>query len=357
MSKQEKKIPIQNIFYMLCYSWNILPEKSETTTVGSEDFQNIYDFLGHFLTVKVNKLIKRGFSKEYSEFAESRHSIRGRIDVNTSIRQQTMTHRKLFCVFDEFTSDIYFHQIIKYTLLRLLRYQKLTESIKDDIRKLLTYFSGIEETAPTKQILSCLRYDRNNRHYLLIMNICEFIYQSLIGNEDGEKEFIDVERDDKKMARVFEEFLRNFYKHHLPEKDYRVSSPKISWKLDSAYEKSYLLPDMRTDIVIKQRPSNWLVIDAKYYSKTLAESYRTDGGNKRVHTGNLYQMFAYLSNWDEKKYPDSVKGMLIYPRVFQDVDETMYLEGGKTIRVCTVNLNADWKEIENTLLQYVEEYI
>ena len=54
MSKQEKKIPIQNIFYMLCYSWNILPEKSETTTVGSEDFQNIYDFLGHFLTVKVN---------------------------------------------------------------------------------------------------------------------------------------------------------------------------------------------------------------------------------------------------------------------------------------------------------------
>ena len=53
----------------------------------------------------------------------------------------------------------------------------------------------------------------------------------------------------------------------------------------------------------------------------------------------------------------SVKGMLIYPRVFQDVDETMYLDEGKTIRVCTVDLNADWKEIERTLLRYVRDYI
>lgn len=69
------EIPIKNIYYMLCYSYDILEEK-ENINLSKEDFENIYDLFAKILINGVRNLIKRGFNKEYVDIKEE-SSLRG----------------------------------------------------------------------------------------------------------------------------------------------------------------------------------------------------------------------------------------------------------------------------------------
>jgi len=46
-------IPIQNLFYILCYAWNVL------------SIRDPYNLLGHMFSFAVGKLIKQGFYRCY----------------------------------------------------------------------------------------------------------------------------------------------------------------------------------------------------------------------------------------------------------------------------------------------------
>ena len=44
MSEQKNPIPIKNLFYMLCYAWDVLAIKDDMT-VGSDEYTDAYDLL------------------------------------------------------------------------------------------------------------------------------------------------------------------------------------------------------------------------------------------------------------------------------------------------------------------------
>jgi 5-methylcytosine-specific restriction enzyme subunit McrC len=88
-----------------------------------------------------------------------------------------------------------------------------------------------------------------------------------------------------------------------------------------------------------------LIIDAKYYQKTLTSFH----GSKTFHSANLYQINAYLDNVAVYGGNDAVaEGLLLYP-VTQETVSASYSIGSKTIRVETLDLTQDWKCIENDL--------
>lgn len=87
----------------------------------------------------------------------------------------------------------------------------------------------------------------------MLIHVCELIYCGLISNEEGSKvQFADFIRNEQ-MAALYEKFVLNFHKKHLPSHKFKVHSPKIEWKLDTQYDHVglELLPQMRTDIVIE----------------------------------------------------------------------------------------------------------
>ena len=59
-----RNIPIQNIYYMLCYSWNRAEEVKNLSLKGIKG-NNFYDLLSLALCNSVSKIIKRGIYKEY----------------------------------------------------------------------------------------------------------------------------------------------------------------------------------------------------------------------------------------------------------------------------------------------------
>ena len=89
------------------------------------------------------------------------------------------------------------------------------------------------------------------------------------------------------MARLFEAFVRNFYK---VETDLSVSSDSITWQFESEFaEDLEMLPTMLTDITLQSK-SQKIIIDTKYYK----DAFQTRYDKQKINSGNLYQLFAYL---------------------------------------------------------------
>ena len=68
--KELNSIPIENIYYMLCYSWDKLDYISRNK-IGIEESMDIQNLLCRILVDEVDILIKKGIKKNYKELNES----------------------------------------------------------------------------------------------------------------------------------------------------------------------------------------------------------------------------------------------------------------------------------------------
>lgn len=346
---ESPKIPIKNIYYMLCYAWNVL-EQSDNVLLGSEKFDNIYNLFARIYINGTGSLIKRGFNRYYIQKNRETSTLKGKINISDSIKAQSFHQGSMVCQFDEFSKNIKLNQIIKTTINILIKSPQLDADLKNKLLKIRVHFSDIEDIRLSKELFSSLRYNRNNNHYRMLINISELIYQALITNDEHNKfSFSDFVRDNQ-MARLYEKFVLNFYKRHLDESIYNVHAPKIKWNLDEKIADEYLslLPEMRTDIVIENKDKKTqIIIDTKYYAQTLVSNNWTDV--EKVRTGHLYQIFAYVHNSD---FSGNKKGMLLYPTIEKEID-AIFPIGGKNIEARTLNLNSEWQDITARLLALI----
>jgi len=343
------KIPIKNIYYMLCYAWNVL-EQSNNIILGSEKFDNIYNLFARIYISGASSLIKRGFNRYYIQEDEAILTLKGKINISDSIKAQTSHNGSMICQFDEFSKDIKLNQIIKTTINILIKSPHLDVDLRNKLLKIRLHFLDIQNIKLSKSLFSSLRYNRNNYHYRMLINVSELIYQGLITNEDdNEFSFSDFVRDNQ-MAKLYEKFVLNFYRAHLDYTIYNIHSPKLKWNLDEEVsdEDLSLLPEMRTDIVIENKVNNTqLIIDTKYYAQTLVSSNWSD--IEKIRTAHLFQILAYVNNSD---YIGHIKGMLLYPTTEKEINANFTL-GGRRIGVKTLNLDAEWNDITNRLMSII----
>ena len=327
---------------MLCYAWGHLAEK-EFANIAREDEKDIQHLLTRILVVKLRSLIKRGYFKEYIGFQEETSTLRGRIQFQESINTFSFKRGKMHCEYEEMSHDILHNQIIKSTLYYLLQSPKLEKELKDQVIQVYVHFSEIRLVKLHPNIFNKVKLYRSNQHYRFILDICRFLYESLLINEEKtDEKFADFEREPKAMARLFEDFVRNFYKKETPE--YKVYRENIYWEAEGE-DVSYL-PLMQTDISLESHTRK-IIMDTKYYQQTLTQ-YK---GSQKLISGNLYQLFAYLSNHKKARGKETV-GILLYPQVGQELNLS-YVIKGYQVRIYTVDLNRDWQLIHKRLVQIV----
>lgn len=341
----EKKIPIENIYYMLCYSWDALDEK-EIVHVDNIDSTELLDLFAKVLIGGTHYLIRRGFDRKYLCVNDDLSVIRGKVNFNDSFKRRLLQKGKLSCEYDDLSYNIPHNQIIKTTINNLIHYEELDHGLKDELIGVYKYFRDIDEIRLNSKVFSNVILHRNNHYYKFLMNICEIIYENLLIDEKtGESKFQDFERDEKKMAALFENFVRNFYKRE--QKTYKVCREDIYWndKRQNPYDREFL-PKMQTDTSLTS-DNRKIIIDTKYSKYTLSE-------RGKVKSENLYQLFAYLKNVEMKGgINEMCEGMLLYPQIDQPLDLEYHIHDHR-IQVKTIDLNQDWKLISKRLLSIVE---
>ena len=146
------------------------------------------------------------------------------------------------------------------------------------------------------------------------------------------------------MAMVFENFVRNFYKKE--QNQYKVRREDINWNIEITEGSKEYLPKMQTDITLENETAK-IIIDTKYYKEALAKNFDT----YKFKTQNMYQLYSYLSNVENKK-EKKLTGMLIYPQVNTNIDFSGK-QGKYEWRIKTVNLNENWENIHKRLLEII----
>lgn len=349
------KIPISNIYYMICYAWDILIE-ADDIPVDNEKFDDIYNLLTFILIKKIKPLIKKGFYKEYVDEEDLLSKIRGKINIGKSINKSSLAKKRLSCEYDELLDNVLFNQIIKFTIFKMISCPYVKKDIKDNLKKISFYFNNIDEMPPTSYNLSKINYNKSNKHYHIIINICQLIYNGLMVNEkDGKIKFLSYLKEEG-MAKLFENFVLNFYMQKLDKEQYKKpKSSKIKWNITGSSSDLKYLPNMITDIVLEKKDgSKKLIIDAKFYKETLKIQNRflreTEIG--RINSSNIYQINTYVN---QDRFEGEVCGMLLYPTVGQNLDLS-YNISGKNIMIKTIDLNTEWNLIELRLLEISKSF-
>lgn len=342
-------IPVQNIYYLLCYAWNKLEER-DRVNISIDDKTELLDLFAKVLINGTKILLKRGIDKSYVETTGEVVGVKGKFQLSQTLKSNLLLKQRTICTYDDFSSDILLNRILVTTLYSLSRTRGLDKQLKQDLVLLQSMLAGINQIEISGSLFKQIRLNRNNRFYDFIINVCQLIYESLLPSEkQGEYKFSDFTRDERKMNQLFEAFVRNFYK--IEQSTFTtIRKEPIDWQFEKQDELSHqYLPGMETDISLENE-SEKIIIDAKYYRETMTVRF----DKEKIHSSNLYQLFSYLVNQeDESLKTQNATGILLYPTIEKEYD-LHYKYNQHNIYIKTVNLNLNWRDISSRLKQVIE---
>ena len=337
-------IPIQNIYYMLSYAFQVLNEQGYKD-ISTEQFDNVAELCAAILSKGIAVQLKRGLGKEYIPQTEALSSLRGKIDITESIKTQSLLRKQLICTYDDFTVNSYLNRILKSTM-GLLLHADISKVRKKALRKLMIYFADVD-VLDVYSINWNIQYNRNNQTYRMLVSVCYLVIKGLLQtNTDGSTRLMDF-IDEQRMCRLYEKFILEYYRKEHPQITARAS--QIPWRLDDGI--SDMLPIMQSDITLS-KGNRILIIDAKYYAHNTQTQYDVH----TLHSGNLYQIFTYVKNKDAE-YGDvshEVSGMLLYAKTDEQIQpDHVYRMSGNRISVKTLDLGCGFDEISRQLDEIV----
>ncbi len=341
------KIPIANVFYLLCYAWKFIGERDLVKVDELDQLNAVHDLYGKVLTTGFFHLARQGLDRGYLDFQDDIGGVRGRINLSDTTKRALRAQGRISCEFEELTYDVLHNRILRSTLHSMLRLGNLDRGIASDVRKAFRRMEGITEVSLSKRVFNQVQLDRNRRYYRLLLSVCRLIHELLLIDERSGQTTLSA-IDSSRMYQLYENFVINFYARE--QNIYKVNSPSrvIKWQ-DTGTQKQYLskIPRMEADVIL-EAPHRRIIVDTKFYQETLGGKM----GDK-LHSANLYQMLAYLRNREATESNGARhEGLLLYPTTEEHVSIDVQLEG-HLIRARTIDLAEDWRSIHESMLRMV----
>ncbi len=83
--------------------------------VEKEEFDKIHNLFAAILAKGIGRQLKQGLYREYVDKTESLATLRGKIDINGTVRNKLARQKLISCEFDELSENNLLNQIIKTT--------------------------------------------------------------------------------------------------------------------------------------------------------------------------------------------------------------------------------------------------
>ncbi|WP_426058536.1 5-methylcytosine restriction system specificity protein McrC [Hymenobacter sp. B1770] len=349
-------IPVVTLYYFLCYAWNRLPEPAVLQASEATPFHRPLGLLAQVLLHGTRRLLRAGLPRTFQPQEAELTSLRGRIELAPSLGRGLLERGRAICTFDELSPNSPLHRLLAHTLGSLANAAELPLALRRELSQTRQRFPASvtagNSVPPTAATFRELRRQRLSSQAAFLLHVCELVWQIALPEPTarGRNRFADFRRDEALMARLFEQFTRNFFRRE--QRRYRVYAETIAWQADGQTDDLALLPTMLTDTTLEAFDRK-IILDTKYYAAALRPRY----DRQRLIAPHLYQLYAYLQN--QRPAPgQALEGILLYPAghgpaATQNVD-VRYTLGGHPVRVVTLNLHQPWPGIAADLLRLVE---
>jgi 5-methylcytosine-specific restriction enzyme subunit McrC len=344
-----RRIPIRNLYDLLCYAWDVLEERDDTLVSELEGLSHV-ELLAKVLSVSVQRLWKRGLDRGYGTIGDDVRSPRGRLDVPRMVARQLEPLGLAACSFDALGHDVLHNQILATTARRLARLPQLHRELRDAMIAIGRTLADVSTIPVRSSTFSQVQLHGRLCRYRLPLHVCQLIHDQLVVDEvTGEVRFRDYVEDERRMAVLFEEFVCNFYRRELHGWKIR-GSEKIAWDLvPLTPDAGRYVPEMRTDIVLRGA-GRTVLIDTKFYAEAFVSRFEND----KLRSAHLYQITTYLRSLAAATAgaDASAAGVLLYPEV-RPLPTLQFQHGPHRLTATGVDLTQGWREIHQRLLDIV----
>jgi 5-methylcytosine-specific restriction enzyme subunit McrC len=330
---------------MLSYAYKSL-RQNNYDEIKTEYFENVHDLFAAILAKGISSQIKHGLVREYIERQDNLSTVKGKINLRESIQLKMRKDPRISCCFDVLSENNYMNKILKSAALSLVYNKYVKRENKDELKKVILFFSDVDKLEPSAITWHRLNYNRINTSYRMLMNVCYLVLHDLLLTTEDGKQKLAAFLDDQQMSRLYEKFILEYCKKHFSI--FYPASKEIKW--DTKGTENFL-PKMQSDIMLVNG-SKKLIIDAKYYSEILKTQYAAE----KIRSNHLYQIYAYVKN-EDKNNTGLVEGLLLYAKTDENVIPNVTYElGGNRISVKTLDLGLEFAGIEKQLYRIVNEW-
>ena len=119
---------------MLSYAFTTL-NQGGYEDVATEEFESMHNLFAAILAKGISRQLKQGLYREYLNRKEDVAVVRGKIDMPGTIQNRLARKRVLTCEYDELSENNLLNQILKTTVMLLLRHTRVYQEYKSDLKK------------------------------------------------------------------------------------------------------------------------------------------------------------------------------------------------------------------------------
>ena len=338
------KIPVRNVWLLFLYAYDLARFRGrfEAEVEDCPDFKSL---IARLLCHVVETRLRRNLSFGYRRRQDTLKRVRGRIDILKTHSRDLFRRGEVACRFDELTIDTPRNRFVRAAL-------SVLGNILDDgnlahrSKTLAGAFgrAGVSGARPSRTEMTTDQIGRHEAEDRLMVSLALAVFDLVLPTEkEGARAMLEAQREDTEFRKLFERAVGNFFAAELPRKHgWRVYPGKrFHWPVGAKSSPGIHehLPIMVMDIILEnEQEDRRIIIDTKF-TNILTESQFGDG--RRFRTDHIYQLYSYLRSQERDDYPRSLnsEGMLLYPAIGFDMDETAELQG-HLVRFATIDLAA-----------------
>lgn len=308
--------------------------------------QSLSEILAYLFARTLQKELIKGVYADYIAKEDNLNVLKGKLILETHIRNIATNKGKAYCGYEEFCIDNNLNQILKSCAAKLISNIKNPETIKL-LKHCIAQLVDVSDREINFYELDNFRFNRLNTRFESSFILAKMIISgySSTGSSGNDKSYSML----FKMEDVFERYISNLLIRNST--DDIIYTQHTKYKLMRKEGKDTGVFQLKPDIVIESNGKQKIIIDTKW--KRVHSSSNRHG----VKREDLYQMYAYAT-----RYPDAESVILLYPhnefisKEPGEMLESWYIEDvqNKKIRMYSVSLS-DEKTIVEILCKIIDE--
>ena len=310
---QEASVCLENLMFMLRYTKKLNIHTMDSAEISKTKQPFLEILIAHYANILLNAL-QRHIPHHYETKEENLPAVRGHILFAKNQMVNMGNLARVYCQFDEFTSDNLLNQTFKF-VAQALCLLTAVPATRARLNKILAIYEDVElkaiSYAQAKKILL-------NRNQLIFKDVLDlallFLQHSTISLHNKTFTNLAILFD---MNKLFEEFVAAALEKAFPGQVQTQKSLTIIDSIDGYVNTSY---SIRPDILFR----NDTIIDTKYKILDLPDNKPSDA--------DIYQMLAYNRFFNRRNI------LLCYPTLKQHYSQTTIFEN-TSIRLSLLTLD------------------
>ena len=123
--------------------------------------------------------VKRGLIKDYVTITSTESAIRGRVDVNASLRDRSVDKRRMVCIYEEYTENCILNRIVKAGSKLLISCPEISEDHRKRLMDLMDYFAYVDDIS-LRRMDWRINYGKNGKDYRPMVEATRFAAKELL---------------------------------------------------------------------------------------------------------------------------------------------------------------------------------